>query len=153
MNKIKTMIQMLLASLLLMSCGKEEPAVEYLEVTSNNISGEWKLVEWRGSALQEDTYFYIDLVRKDKEFTIYQNFDSMGDMPHKVTGNFNIETDVEKGAIIRGIYDYDEGYWSHEYEVNELTEVSMIWVATDDPLFVQKFVRVDTIPEDIKGAE
>ena len=63
MNKIKTMIQMLLASLLLLSCGKEEPAVEYLEVTSNNISGEWKLVEWRGSALQDDTYFYIDLVR------------------------------------------------------------------------------------------
>ena len=149
MNKIKPMILMLFASLLLLSCGKEEPAVEYLEVTSNNISGEWKLVEWRGSALDDDTYFYIDLRRKDKEFTIYQNFDSIGDMPHKVTGNFNIETDLEKGAIIRGIYDYDEGYWSHEYEVNDLTKDSMIWVATDDPSFVQKFVRTQ-IPDNLK---
>ena len=74
-------------------------------------------------------------------------------MPHVVTGNFNIETDVEKGAIIRGIYDYDEGYWSHEYEVNELTEDTMTWVATDDPNFVQKFVRVEAIPEHIKVAE
>ena len=66
-----------------------------------------------------------------------------------MTGIFNIETDLEKGAIIRGIYDYDEGNWSHQYEVNDLTKDSMIWVATDDPSFVQKFVRTQ-IPDNLK---
>ena len=74
----------------------------------------------------------------------------MSDYPHVVTGEFNIEMDVELGAIIRGIYDYDEGFWAHEYEVNNLTESSMEWVATDDPSFVQKFKRIPSIPENLK---
>ena len=151
MKRIKSIFLMLSVAVSVVACSKDAPLVEYLEVTPNNIAGQWKLVEWSGVA-HEYTYFYIDIVRKDREYTIYQNFDSMGDRPHVVTGNFNIETDVEKGAIIRGIYDYDEGYWSHEYEVNELTEDTMTWVATDDPTFVQKFVRT-SIPENIKGTD
>lgn len=149
MNRIKSIIGMLAAVVLAASCDKEQPVQEYLDVTPNNIAGEWELVEWKGAALDEGTYFYIDLVRKDKEFTIYQNFDSMGEMPHVVTGNFNLETDVLLGAIIRGVYDYSEGYWSHQYEVNDLTENTMTWVALDDPTFVQKFVRC-TIPSELK---
>lgn len=149
MNRIKSIIVMLAAVVLAASCDKEQPAQKYLDVNANNLAGEWELVEWKGVALDEGTYFYIDLIRKDKEFIIYQNFDSMGEMPHVVTGNFNLETDVELGAIIRGMYDYSEGYWSHKYEVNDLTENTMIWVAVDDPTFVQKFVRC-TIPSELK---
>ncbi len=150
MNRIKSIFVVLAALLLTIACNKEEqPVVEYLDVTPNNISGEWQLVEWKGAALDEDTYFYIDLVRKDREFVIYQNFDSMGDMPHVVTGNFNIETDLVKGAIISGMYDYSEGYWAHQYEVNDLTSTTMTWVAVDDPAFVQKFERCE-IPAELK---
>ena len=132
------------------SCTKEKPVVEYLDVTPNSISGSWELVLLNDSELQEGTYLYLDFVRKDRTFAIYQNFDSMSDYPHVVTGEFNIEMDVELGAIIRGIYDYDEGFWAHEYEVNNLTESSMEWVATDDPSFVQKFKRIPSIPENLK---
>ena len=148
MNRFKSIIAMLAAVTLAASCGKEEPVVEYLDVTPNNIAGEWELVEWSGVA-HEYTYFYIDFVRKDRKFTIYQNFDSMGQMPHVVTGEFNIEEDLEKGYVIRGMYDYDEGLWAHIYEVNELTETSMTWVAVDDPSFIQKFVRA-SIPAELK---
>ncbi len=149
MNRFKLMIFALAAIMFSVSCGKKDPVVEYLDVTPNNIAGEWKLVEWEGTSLDDGTYMYVEFVRKDREFTIYQNFDSMGDMPHIVTGTFNIETDVELGAIIRGLYDYDEGVWAHDYEVNELTKDSMTWIAVDDPDFVQKWVRC-SVPEEFK---
>lgn len=148
MYRIKSLFVMLAVAMLASSCGKEEPVVEYLDVTPNNISGEWKLVEWSGIS-QKYTYFYINFIRKDREFIIYQNFDSMGEMPHVVTGEFNIEPDVELGAIIVGMYDYDEGFWAHRYEVNDLTETTMTWVAVDDPSFVQKFVRCP-VPAELK---
>lgn len=149
MNKIKSIFAVLAVALVSVACGKEEPVATYLEVTPNNISGEWKLVQWSGEALDADTYFYIDLVRKDRKYTIYQNFDSMGDMPHKITGEFNIELSDFGDPIIRGSYDYSEGFWSHRYMVTKLTETSMVWTAVDDESFVQKFERC-TIPAELK---
>lgn len=150
MNRIKSMIVVFAAALLAVSCDKEAPVVEYLDVTPNNISGQWQLVKWNGSDLSEGSYFYMDLVRKETKFTIYQNFDSMADMPHVVTGEFSIETDAELGAVISGMYDYDEGFWAHKYIVRNLTKDSMEWIASDDPSFVQEFVRVYEIPTSIK---
>lgn len=150
MNRIKSMIVVFAAALLAVSCDKEAPVVEYLDVTPNNISGQWQLVKWNGSDLSEGSYFYMDLVRKETKFTIYQNFDSMADMPHVVTGVFSIETDAELGAVISGMYDYDEGFWAHKYIVRNLTKDSMEWIASDDPSFVQEFVRVSEIPTSIK---
>lgn len=149
MNKIISTFAFFAVCLLAVACGKEEPVITYLEVTPNNVSGEWKLVEWNGVALDAGTYFYIDLVRKDRKFTIYQNFDSMGDMPHEITGEFNIELSDIGEPVMRGTYDYGEGLWSHKYLVKELTETSMKWIAVDDPAFIQKFVRT-SIPSELK---
>lgn len=150
MNKIKSIFALLAVVLLSVACGKEEPqVVKYLEVTPNNVSGEWKLVEWNGEALDAGTWFYIDLVRKERTFTMYQNFDSMGDMPHKVTGEFNIELSDIGEPVIRGTYDYSEGLWSHKYYVRELTATSMVWTAVDDNDFIQKFERC-SIPAELK---
>ena len=150
MKVFKSMSVMLAALILAVACGKEEtPVIEYLDVTPNNIAGEWKLVEWNGSPLNSDTYFYVDFIRKDREFVIYQNFDSIGDLPHKVEGNYNIELDIELGAVLVGNYKYDGGMWAHEYDVNNLTKNSMEWVAVDDPTFTQKFERCE-IPSGIK---
>ena len=150
MNRIKSIFVMLVMALASVSCTEETPVIEYLDVTPNNLSGKWQLVEWNGTPLAENTYFYIEFVRKDRKYTIWQNFDSMGSLPHKVTGIYNIGTDVELGAILSGMYDYDEGFWAHDYEVNDLTGSAMVWVATDEPAFVQKFIRVESLPEDLK---
>ena len=146
--KLMRIITAYAASLLLMlSCtNKETPAVEYLDVTANNLAGNWEQVEWRGSELVESSYFYMKIVRKDQKFTFYQNTDSMADMPHVITGRFNIEIDPELGAIILGEYDYVGEYWSHRYIVKELTADTMTWIAVDDPTETKKFVRIASVP-------
>ena len=131
------------------SCGKNEtpePVEEQLEVNANNISGQWKLVDWNGSNLTEGTYVYLDIVRNDKTYTMYQNLDSFNNIPHVITGSYNLAADPELGAIIRGSYDHDNGDWSHRYIIKDLYENEMLWVAKDDPAFTQKFCRVSTIP-------
>lgn len=148
MNKtFKTIISMLFLSFLAISCRTEEPVtIEYLDVNANNISGAWELVEWNGAALQAGTYVFMDIVRKDMTYTLYQNLDSFSDIPHVVTGRYYLDTDPELGAIIRGNYDHDSGDWAHRYIIKDLTATEMTWVAKDDFNEVQKFVRVESIP-------
>ena len=81
---------------------------------------------------------------------MYQNLDSFADIPHKVTGRYSLDTDPEYGAIIRGNYDYDSGDWTHRYIIKDLTRNSMVWVAKDDESFVQRFVRIESIPVEIQ---
>ena len=143
----KSLIYILAAVLLAVSCRQEEPVVvEYLEVNANNISGSWELVEWNASPLQAGTYVFINIVRNDKTYTMYQNLDSFADVPHVITGSYFIKTEEELGAVIRGNYDHDSGDWAHRYIVKSLTASTMIWVAKDDENFVQKFKRVASIP-------
>ena len=136
-------------SFLAVSCDKNEntePQEIYLDVNANNISGKWELVEWNGASLTSGTYVYLDIVRNDRTFKMYQNLDSFNNVPHVVSGSYYIETDPELGAIIRGSYDHDSGDWAHRYIIKDLTATKMTWVAKDDQDFVQKFVRVDSIP-------
>lgn len=146
----KILILLSIISLSAVSCGKiimtEPEDAPQLEVNAHNISGQWKLVEWNGEYLAEGTYVYLDIVRNDKTFTMYQNMDSFTNVPHILTGSYYLYTDVEMGAIIRGSYDHDSGDWAHRYAIKSLTANEMFWVATDDLSFSQKFVRVDTIP-------
>lgn len=154
-NIIKRILICAAAVAAILSCTSKDdsqPLPVYLEVNANNISGNWQLVEWKGEELNEMTYMYIQFVRNDKTFRMWANMDSFTDVPHYSTGEFSISTDEEYGALIQGKYDYQAGFWSHEYVVNDLTEDSMIWVAKDDPQFIQKFVRVDSIPYD-EGAD
>ena len=148
MKKILTLISVIALAFATSSCEKvdDNPQPQQLEVNANNISGQWQLVEWNGDNLAEDTYVYLDIVRNDKTYTMYQNMDSFTNVPHIITGSYYLYTDVELGAIIRGSYDHDSGEWSHRYNIISLTANEMFWVATDDLTFSQKFVRVDTIP-------
>lgn len=147
MKYIKYLILTLIA-VAAVSCDKNDLSekVVYLEVNANNISGQWELTEWNGNALQSGTYVYLDIVRNDRTYTMYQNLDSFMDVPHVVTGSYYLETDPELGAVIRGNYDHDSGDWSHKYIIKDLTATGMTWVAKDDETFVQKFVRIDSIP-------
>lgn len=131
------------------SCSKKdlaEPAPVYLDVNAHNISGNWKLQEWNSSALKEGTQMYITFHRDEEAYEMWQTMDSFSDIPHYVTGEFNITVDVENGAVINGKYDNDEGLWQHRYSVKDLTADQMLWIAVDNPEFTQLFVRVDEIP-------
>ena len=149
MNKFKSILVVLAVAMLAIACQKDSDGTkeQYLDVTPNNLAGKWQLVEFNGDPLIGGTYFYVEFFRKDRKYTIWQNFDSISNNAHEVTGTYNIMTDVEYGAIIVGKYDYDGGLWSHKYEVNDLTANTMTWVvAYEDDVHVQKFVRVDNIP-------
>ena len=151
MNIVRIMKAVAFAAmaLLALSCDNNDisqPEEPQLEVNANNISGKWQLVEWNESALDENTYVYLDIVRNDRTYTMYQNLDSFTDVPHVVTGSYYIDVDPEKGAVIRGNYDHDSGDWAHRYIVRSLTQSTMGWIARDDETFIQKFSRIDTIP-------
>lgn len=149
MNKITKILALAFMAVASMACNKiddpQDNGPEPLEVNTNNISGKWELVEWNGAPMAEGTYVYMDIER-GKTYTMYQNLDSFSDIPHVITGSYNLATDPELGAIIRGSYDHDNGDWAHRYIIRDLYANEMIWVAKDDPSFTQKFRRVSTIP-------
>lgn len=149
MNKITKILVLAFMAVASMACNKiDDPqgnGPEPLEVNTNNISGKWELVEWNGAPMAEGTYVYMDIER-GKTYTMYQNMDSFSNIPHVITGSYNLATDPELGAIIRGSYDHDNGDWSHRYIIKDLYENEMLWVAKDDPSFTQKFARIASIP-------
>ena len=126
----------------------EVPVEPQLEVTANNIAGEWQLAEWKGAQLAEGSYVYLSFDRRERTFVIYQNLDSFS--TRELTGSFYIEVDPELGAVIRGSYDYDRGDWAHRYLVKSLTASEMVWVAKDDAEDQSIYVRAE-IPAEIKG--
>lgn len=132
----------------------EQPATEpqtptQLEVTPNNISGSWKLLLWNDATLPEGLDVYIDFVRSDRTFTMYQNTDSH--YTRTLTGRYNIYVDEELGvAVLRGEYDHGAGEWNHRYIVESLTAEEMLLVAKDDPLERLTYVR-SAIPSEILG--
>ena len=140
---------MLLASFAAVSCELVDDGGDQellLEVNANNISGQWQLILWNDASLNEGTYVYIDIVRNDRTYTMYQNIDSFKDVPHKITGSYYLEVDPAVGALIRGNYDHDSGDWAHRYIITDLTNSKMTWTAKDDPTFVQIWSRVESIP-------
>lgn len=131
------------------SCEKTTEIPEpMLEVTANNISGIWKLAEWSGGTLEEGSYVYMELTRRDQEMTIYQNLDSFS--ARRITGRYNIEVDEDLGvSVIRGQYYYGNGDWRHRYIVSELRANRMTWIAKDDADDISVYERCDAIPEEI----
>lgn len=102
-------------------------------------------------ALAQGSYVYIEFIRKDQKYVMYQNLDSFG--ARKLTGRFAIETDEELGAIIYGNYDYSAGDWQHRYIVTDFSKTQMIWTAKDDRSDISVYERCDGIPEDITGGK
>ena len=141
----------LLSALALLGACDDDMYVTPLEVTNNNIAGTWQLAEWNGAPLAEGSFVYIEFIRKDAKYVMYQNLDSFG--TRKLTGRFVIDNDAELGAVIRGSYDYGAGDWAHRYIVTDFTETSMVWTAKDDRSDVQVFVRCDGIPDEGTGGK
>ena len=105
-NIFKLMLLFLLA-LPFQACSDDDEAyVSPLEVTPNNLSGIWELHEWSGSD-SEAPVVYIEFIRKDRKFKIYQKFDSM--YPRVITGTYTIEKDDYKVVTLSGKYDNGTG--------------------------------------------
>ena len=117
-----------------------------VEVTPNNIAGVWKLQRWSGSD-QYTPEVYLELIRRDRKFNIYENYGSM--YPRLVTGTFSLESDYYKGAILKGKYNHSSGNWNNDYIVY-LYANAMILTVDGDATDVQIFVRVSEVPADIK---
>lgn len=146
-NLLKGAFYMMLA-IALISCSDDEEYVEpILDVTPNNIAGEWCLESWNDAPLAEGSYVYISFERADRTYTLYQNVDSAPS--RTLTGRYYITTDMEFGAVIRGDYDFGVGEWAHRYIVKDLTAKSMTWIAKDNPDDVSVYVRCE-IPEQVK---
>ena len=149
-NLLKGALLALVMVAISVSCSKESEEYQepQLDVTPNNIAGCWMLESYdNGVSLAEGSYVYIDFVRADRSFTIYQNLDSSS--AREITGSYYIDIDVELGAVIRGQYDYGVGDWAHRYVVKSLTANKMIWVAKDDASNVSVYVRA-TLPEELQ---
>lgn len=151
-NDMKRIFTLMLLSLAVVmgGCEKdntyEDPG---LDVSLYNIAGVWKLATWNGGTeLAEGSYVYVELSYRDgNTFTIYQNLDSFG--PRRITGSYSLYTDDALGAVIRGMYDYENGDWANRYVIRDLYEDRMTWIAVGDETNVSEYVRCEAVPEEI----
>lgn len=152
MNKILKLMVVALCAFGAWSCElptDDSEGIEQIEVTTNNISGSWKLAFWNDQKLPEGDFVYIDFVRAESTYTIYQNVDSFG--TRTITGRFYLYVDEEIGAaVLRGDYDHGAGEWNHRYIVRSLTRDTMELVAKDNAEDVCVYVRCE-IPAEITG--
>lgn len=125
----------------------DEFTPESLEVTPNNISGYWMLSEYNGMEIPDGVFCYVEYIRKDKKFVMYQKFDSM--YPRRITGVYTIDKDKYGKAILGGKYDFGMGEWNNKYYVTELLDDSMILTADSENAEICKYVRCNEIPVEV----
>lgn len=130
------------------ACDDKNDEQPRLKANANNIAGTWCLAEFGGAEPAEGTYVYIEFIRKDALFEMYQNIDSF--LPRKLTGRFGIAEEETGEEVIRGLYDHGVGDWKHSYRITEFTAERMVWTALDDADDVSVYVRCDEIPEEIR---
>lgn len=149
-NFLKT-TAILLVAFCFCACSNESDdfAPQSLEVTPNNISGYWVLSEYNGMEIPEGVFCYVEYIRKDRKFVMYQKFDSM--YPRRITGVYSIEKDKYGRAVLGGKYDYSmgDGEWNNRYFVTELLENRMVLTADSENADVCIYVRCNEIPSDV----
>lgn len=86
---MKTIFRFTLLALIVTAfcaCDDDKSYVAPLDVTPNNLAGTWQLAQWNGAPLAQGSYVYIEFIRKDQKYVMYQNLDSFG--ARKLTGRF-----------------------------------------------------------------
>ena len=125
------------------SCDKvENDRIEYLEVTANNIQGDWELYLLGGEPLKGDTYFHISFDRAEKTYEYKTNLTSVPTSFATQKGTYAIYTDVELGAYIRGI-DFVQREWTDRYVITELAKDTMKWTGVKNPSDIRVFKRLE----------
>ena len=85
---MKTIFRFTLLALIVTAfcaCDDDKSYVAPLDVTPNNLAGTWQLAQWNGAPLAQGSYVYIEFIRKDQKYVMYQNLDAS---PSKPTRNW-----------------------------------------------------------------
>ena len=117
---MKNLWKIALLSLALTICGAcndDDEADTPLTPNANNIAGTWQLTQFDGATLAEGSYIYIEFIRKDMKFKMYDNLDAF--QLRVRTGEFNILEEEGQGTVIRGKYDHAVGDWQHASRTTE----------------------------------
>ena len=137
------------------SCSKNEdyePQPQQLIINYANFSGIWQLVSYNGHQLEEGTYLYIDFIRRDHVFRMYDNLQSM--YGQKRTGTYYInEYEKTETMVLSGIYDNGVGGWNDEYTISSLTEKELRLTTRGDNPEIQIYNRLDKLPEGLEKEE
>ena len=148
MKKLLRLTALMALLVAAVSCSKHDDTPDpSLDINVSNIAGIWKLAAWNNAPLEEGTYVYMELTRRDRTFTLYENLDSFS--ARRITGSYHLDIDEDLGAVIRGQYDYGNGDWRHRYIISRLTADTMIWIAKDDAEDVSVYERCEAIPDEI----
>lgn len=134
-------------SIIAISCEKpvvdNEQPLPQQDVTYETIAGAWQLTEWRGEALSEQTFLYIEFDDKSRRFEMWDNIGSMYTQ-HK-SGTFSIAQNDQKEFVLTGTYDNGVGDWANVYTVRMMAQgEKMVWYAEDENSI---FSRISEIPE------
>ena len=134
-------------SIIAISCEKpvvdNEQPLPQPDVTYETIAGAWHLTEWRGEALSEQTFLYIEFDDESRRFEMWDNIGSMYTQ-HK-SGTFSIAQNDQKEFVLTGTYDNGVGDWANVYTVRMMAQgEKMVWYAEDENSI---FSRISEIPE------
>lgn len=134
-------------SIIAISCEKHvvdnEQPLPQPDVTYETIAGAWQLTEWRGEALSEQTFLYIEFDDESRRFEMWDNIGSMYTQ-HK-SGTFSIAQNDQKEFVLTGTYDNGVGDWANVYTVRMMAQgEKMVWYAEDENSI---FSRISEIPE------
>lgn len=144
MKNIFKTLSIVFVILSLAACTKETTVSDnQLPVTSDNISGTWQLSEFNGSPLADGLYMYLELVRRDRKFSFYENISGSENVTVPKSGRFDFFGD----RVISFLYDNSMSSYGKKYEIVSLTKDRMVWVRQDNKDEVSVYVRCETIPE------
>jgi hypothetical protein len=134
-------------SIIAISCEKpvvdNEQPLPQPDVTYETIAGAWQLTEWRGEALSEQTFLYIEFDDESRRFEMWDNIGSMYTQ-HK-SGTFSIAQNDQKEFVLTGTYDNGVGDWANVYTVRMMAQgEKMVWYAEDENSI---FSHISEIPE------
>lgn len=150
MKVFNKLITLVLLTLCIVSCSdnNDEPQPS-LTPTPATLNGTWRLDNWNGQGEQDNWYVYITFDRLTDTYVMYQRQNSM--KSEKKTGSFTITKDEETNTyVLSGTYDYTfGGVWTNDYVITELHDNTMTLTIKGDDSDVQKYVRVESVPEDI----
>jgi hypothetical protein len=134
-------------SIIAISCEKpvvdNEQPLPQPDVTYETIAGAWQLTEWRGEALSEQTFLYIEFDDESRRFEMWDNIGSM--YTQRKSGTFSIAQNDQKEFVLTGTYDNGVGDWANVYTVRMMAQgEKMVWYAEDENSI---FSRISEIPE------
>lgn len=150
MKIVSKLIGFVLLLLCITACQDDKEPEAPVIPSAATLNGTWRLADWNGQQEEDNWYVYITFDRLKDTYVMYQRVGSM--VAEKKTGTFTIEKDADTNDyVLSGTYDYffNQGVWEHDYIITELTADAMTLTAKDDVSDVQKYVRVESVPEDI----